>query len=193
MSSLHRIIKFEVSNRLLKDFKADPNSELGDGFYEMGKGLQTTIVRLDELPNVPETLWLRLLAKGTVQEAAIEDLLLLPESDPKRRMALGLLVSWRINIGLGDQVDVEERQILMALSQTYLEWEKQTKREGLKQGSELATRSAIESLMRVKFGEVDAVLEGLVPRLMALNSDDCMRLLLECSKDELIGELRIEN
>ena len=185
------ILAAEVSDRLLKDFKADLNPELGDGFYEMGKGLQTTIVRLEELPNVPETLWLRLLAKGTIQEAAIEDLLLLPESDPKRRMALGLLVSWRINIGLADQVDVEERQILMALSQTYLEWEKQTKREGLKQGSELATRSAIESLMRVKFGEVDAVLEGLVPRLMALNSDDCMRLLLECSKEELIGELRM--
>ena len=53
------ILAAEVSDRLLKDFKADPNLELGDGFYEMGKGLQTTIVRLEELPNVPETLWLR--------------------------------------------------------------------------------------------------------------------------------------
>ena len=49
------ILAAEVSDRLLKDFKADPNPELGNGFYEMEKGLQTTIVRLEELPNVPET------------------------------------------------------------------------------------------------------------------------------------------
>ena len=183
------ILAAEVSDRLLKDFKADPNPELGDGFYEMGKGLQTTIVRLEELPNVPETLWLRLLAKGKIQEDAIEDLLLLPDSDPKRQMALGLLVSWRINIEVADQIDVEERQMLMALSQTYLEWEKQTKREGLKLGSELATRSAIGSLLRFKFGSVDDDLEGLMPQLMALDSDDYTRLILESSKDELIQEL----
>ena len=179
----------EVSDRLLQDFKADPNPELGDGFYDMGKGLQTTIVRLNELPNVPETLWLRLLAKGRVQEDAIEELLLLPESDPKRRMALGLLVSWRINIELADQVDVEERQILMALSQTYLEWEKQTKREGLEQGK----RSAIGSLLRFRFGGIDTALEGVVPRLMALSSDDYTRFILESSKDELTQRFGIGN
>ena len=50
------------------------------------------------------------------------------------------ILTWRINIKVADQIDVEERQMLMALSQTYLEWEKQTKREGLKLGSELVTR-----------------------------------------------------
>lgn len=77
----------------------------------------------------------------------------------------------------------------MALSQTYLEWEKQTKREGLKLGSELATRSAIGSLLRFKFGSVDDDLEGLMPQLMALNSDDYTRLILESSKGELFQEL----
>ena len=90
---------------------------------------------------------------------------------------------------VADQIDVEERQMLMALSQTYLEWEKQTKREGLKLGSELATRSAIGSLLRFKFREVDGDLEGLMPQLMALNSDDYTRLILESSKEELIREL----
>jgi flagellar biosynthesis/type III secretory pathway protein FliH len=33
-----------------------------------------------------------------------------------------------------NQVEQEERRILMALSQVYLEWEKQTKRLGLEQG-----------------------------------------------------------
>ena len=41
---------------------------------------------------------------------------------------------------------------------------------------------AIESLMQVEFGAVDPVWEALVPRLMALNSDSCMRLLLQCYK-----------
>ena len=39
-----------------------------------------------------------------------------------------------------------------------------------------------------KFGAVDGDLEGLMPQLMALNSDDYTRLILESSKEELIQE-----
>jgi hypothetical protein len=148
------------------------------------------IVAIDELPTQPETLWLRLLAKGRTQEDAITELLLLPESDPKRSSALGLLVSWRISIEVMDQVATEERRILMALSQTYLEWERDTKRQGLEQGLEKGLeqerRSAITSLIELRFGQVDAALAALLPQLMALESAEYTRLLLQNSKDELI-------
>jgi hypothetical protein len=48
--------------------------------------------------------------------------------------ALNLLVSWRINIGVSELFEREEESILMALSQTYLEWERQTERRGLEIG-----------------------------------------------------------
>jgi hypothetical protein len=76
------------------------------------------------LPVVPETLWLRLLGKGLTQEGAIADLLMMPESDPKRGLTLDLLVSWCINMEVTEQFELEERRVIMALSQVYMEWQK---------------------------------------------------------------------
>jgi hypothetical protein len=139
---------------------------------------------------VPETLWLRLLGKGRTQEDSIEELLLLPESDPKRSSAIGLLVAWRISISVVEQVESEEQQILMALSQTYLEWEKETERRGLERGLERGLlqerQSAIMNLMRFRFGTIDTTLEALIPSIMELSSEEYTRLLLQLSKEELI-------
>ena len=70
---------------------------------------------------------LRLLGKGRTQEDAIADLLMMPKSDPKRGLALDLLVSWRINMEVTEQVELEERRIIMAFSPVYVVWEKQIK------------------------------------------------------------------
>jgi hypothetical protein len=92
------IIAAEVSDRLLTDFGGIIDRELGEGFYKLTKGFNTTIIAVEELPTIPETLWLRLMGKGRTQDDAIADLLMLPESDTKRSSALNLLVSWRISI-----------------------------------------------------------------------------------------------
>jgi hypothetical protein len=184
------ILAAEVSDRLLSDFGGKLNLELGDGFYQLATGLKTIIVAIAELPTTPDTLWLRLLGKGRTQEEAIAELLLLPASDPKRSNALSLLVSWRISIEVVEQVEQEERRILMALSQVYLEWEKETKRQGLQQGLEQGLeqerRSVIITLMQFRFGTIAPSLEALIPQLMALPSDEYTRLLLERSPAELI-------
>jgi hypothetical protein len=68
---------------LLNDFAEPPSSDLMEGLYPLRKGLGTTIVAINELPVVPETLWLRLVWKGGTQEMTIADLLMMPDSDPK--------------------------------------------------------------------------------------------------------------
>jgi hypothetical protein len=179
------IIAAEVSDRILTDFGAIIDPEIGEGFYKLTKGLKTTIVAVEELPTTPETLWLRLMGKARTQDDAIADLLMLPESDVKRGSALSLLVSWRINMEITNQVEQEERRILMALSQVYLEWEKQTKREGLQQ----ERRATIENLIQLRFGEIDPDLQSIIPQWMNLNSTEYTRLLLQLaqlSKAELI-------
>jgi hypothetical protein len=188
------ILAAEVSDRLLKDFTDNqPDPKLGEGFYGLKKGLRTTVVAIAELPETPENLWLRLMGKGTTQENAIEELILLKERDPKRANALNLLVSWRINIEITQQVESEEEQTLMALSQAYLEWEKQTRRQGLKIGLERGLenlqaerRSTITSLMQLRYGGIDGALEAMIPALMLLSSEEYTRLLLQMSRDELI-------
>ena len=129
---------------------------------------------------------MRLLGKGQTQEDAIEELLLLLESDPKRSSALGLLVSWQISIDLTDNVDLEERRILMALSQADLEWEKDTKRQGREQGIEQERRSVIVSLMRFRYGAIGPELGSIIPDLIALSTDDCTGLLLQLSQDDIL-------
>jgi hypothetical protein len=188
------ILAAEVSDRILTDFGGQIHPILGEGFYQLVPGLHTSIVAIPELPTTPDTLWLRLLGKGRTQEDAISELLLLPEADPKRSNALSLLVSWRINIEVMEQVQQEERRILMALSQAYLEWEKETKRkgreqglqQGLEQGLEQERRAAITNLMRLRYGAIAPELEALIPQLVALPSEEYTRLLLERSQPELI-------
>jgi hypothetical protein len=188
------IVAAEVSDRLLNDFNGMIDPKLGEGFYQLTKGLKTTIIAVEELPTTSETLWLRLMGKGRTQDDAIADLLMMPESDIKRSNALNLIVSWRINIEITNQVEQEERRILMAVSQVYLEWEKQTKRLGIAEGIEQGIdrglqqerRSAIESLMQLRFGSIDESLEVIIPNLMALSSSEYTSLLLQLSKEALI-------
>jgi hypothetical protein len=133
------------------------------------------------------------MGKGRTQEDAIAELLLLPETDQKRTNALNLLVSWRINIELTDQVNREEERVLMALSQAYLEWEKQTVQrgriQGLEQGLERLEqerRSTIVNLMQFRYGSVDQALQAIVPQLLRLDNAEYTRLLLQLSRAELI-------
>jgi hypothetical protein len=193
------ILAAEVSDRILTDFGGLIDPQLGEGFYRLNTGFKTTIVAIEELPTIPETLWLRLMGKGRTQDDAIADLLMLPESDPKRSNALNLLVSWRINMEITNQVEQEERRILMALSQVYLEWEKQTKslgvEQGLQQGLEEERRVTIENLMRLRFGsgedtEIDQDLQAIIPNLMSLPNAEYTRLLLQLSRKELIQYFR---
>lgn len=74
----------------------------------------------------------------------------------------------------------------MALSQTYLEWEKETERRGRERGLLQERQSNIMNLMRFRFGSIDATLEALIPQMMELSSEEYTRLLLQLSKEELI-------
>ncbi len=184
------ILAAEVSDRCLTDFGGVIDPELGEGFYRLTKGLGTTIVAINELPTVPQNLWLRLLGKGRTQENAIEELLLLPESDGRRSRALGLLTAWRITIEWMDEVDPEERQILMALSQAYLAWETETKRQGIEQGIEQGQRSMILSVMRFRYGAIDPELESIIPDLIALDPETCTQLLMQSSREALVAHFQ---
>lgn len=148
--------------------------------------MKTAIVALEELPNTPDTLWLRLLGSRRTQEEAIAELLLLPESDPKRSSGLSLLVSWRISMEVMEQVDSEERRVLMALSQAYQDWEQQTRRQGLQQGLQQERQAAIASLMRLRFGEVDPELQTIIPALINLSAAEYTQLLWQLTREELL-------
>lgn len=130
------------------------------------------------------------------EERAIAELLLLPEDDVLRMNVLSLLVSWRINMDLLEQANDEERRILMALSQAYLEWEQQTRRQGMEEGLEggrqegrqEGRRAMIVSLLESRFGSIDAELQLIIPALIALSPEEFVPLIMQRSRDGLLEQ-----
>jgi hypothetical protein len=176
------ILAAEASEIQIREFSGVPDPEQGEGFYRLASRLRTTIVVIDELPTTADTLWLRLLGKGRIQEAAIAELLMQPDSTPRRGAALDLLGSWRISMEVMEEVGQEERRILMALSQAYLEWEQQTQQRGIEQGIE----RSIASMMSARFGSVDEELAELIPALSKLPIETVTPLLLQLTREELL-------
>lgn len=90
-----------------------------------------------------------------------------------------------------NQVESKEQRILMALSQTYLEWEKQTEQRGREIGLEDERRATVLNLMKLRYGAIDPALETVIPNLMELSNEGYTRLLFQLSKEELIHHFAI--
>ncbi|MCU0551473.1 MAG: DUF4351 domain-containing protein [Leptolyngbya sp. Prado105] len=165
------ILASSASDQLLSDFGGElQNGE--DGIYQFDRGWRSGIISIAELPTTEDTLWLRLLGKGTTQEQAIAELLMLPETNPKRATALDLLVRWRINIEMTATIDEEEGQFLMALSQAYLEWERQTEQRGRTQGEQRGKAALIVMQLRSRFNDLPMTVETQIEALSAAGLDE---------------------
>ncbi len=91
---------------------------------------------IHHLPVEPDTLWLRLLGKGRTQTKAVKEVLALPQGDSQRNDALKLLSTWKIVEGIYPDLEQTDREFTMALSQAYLEWEKEVQQRGIALGEQ---------------------------------------------------------
>jgi len=176
-----------ASQRLLKELGAKEDSEYEyTGVYRLPQINQTGIIAINQLPEIPETLWLRMLGKGGTQKRAIAQVLELPREDPQRRNILQLVGIWRINVASKIELDTEERELLMELSPAYIKWREDTLQEGIQQGIERGQRLMVEALLRTRFGELDEAILGIIDSLLVLSPDQCMPLCLQLSREELL-------
>ena len=155
----------------------------------MAASLRTAIVVIHQLPETPDTLWLRLLGRGRVQKRAIDSLELLPANDPIRSNTLKQLYNLQKNLAFKD-VDEEDRELIMRLAPLYEQDRERAFREGeqqgLQQGLQQERRLLIENLFRSRFGSLDEELAAIVEPLLALNPEEFVPLLLQLSKEELL-------
>ena len=114
----------------LEEFNAKPKQGWPPGVYGLAPGLYTGIIVIHHLPVEPETLWFRLLVRGLVQAKAAQEVLALPQNNPLRDGALQLLSSWKIVERIHPDLEQTNREFNMALSQAYLEWEKEVEQRG---------------------------------------------------------------
>ncbi len=166
-----------------EDFLEGLNTELdvenwSSGIYFLGDVLRTAVVAIHQLPVTPETLWLRLLGKGRVQQRAIEEVQALDVNNPLRAKAIDLLASLKTTLELNQNLDTEDRDLVMQLSPIY--------EQRLAEVRQTERRTIIENLLRVRFGTLDEQLSAIVEPLLALPPEEFSSLLLQLSREDLL-------
>ena len=127
-----------ASENYLEEFNAKPKQGWPPGVYWLAPGLYTGIIVIHHLPVEPETLWFRLQVRGLLQAKAAQEVLALPQDNPLRSGALQLLSSWKIVERIHPDLEQTNREFNMALSQAYLEWEKEVEQRGEQRGKQFA-------------------------------------------------------
>ncbi len=143
------------------------------GVYFLGEEFSTTIVVIHQLPRTSETLWLRILGKGTVQKQAINELAALPADDPLRVNTLELLYNLRTILEANQPLELEDQELIMELSPLYLGRLDEAVQQWVQQGERLV----IENLLQFRFGTLNEELRSIINPLLALPPDECPQLL----------------
>jgi len=181
-----------ASESILDGFRTSIDEEKwGKGIHFLGEYLRTAIVAIHQLPCTEDTLWLRILGKGKVQKQAIEELEALPYTNPIRSKAIDLLLSLKTTLEVSQNLDEEDRDLIMRLSPIYeqklAEAKQQGLQEGLQEGIQAERRQVIENVLQVRFGSLDAELSAVIEPLLKLTPEQFTPILLQLSREELLN------
>ncbi|BAZ08796.1 hypothetical protein NIES4071_06020 [Calothrix sp. NIES-4071] len=96
------------------------------------------------------------------------------------------------------EIDIEDREeLVMNLSQAYLEWEQETVERGKEIGKEIGKeqgqRQVVENLLLFRFGSLDPELEAIIPSILALPPSEFTPVLMQLSREELITRFTTSN
>lgn len=177
------ILSPTASEEFLGGFGAESDEDKwARGVHFFDKSWRGAVVAIHQLPVTPETLWLRLLGKGRVQQRAIEEVQTLDINNPLRGKAIDLLASLKTTLELNQNLDVEDRDLVMQLSPIYEQRLAEAKLEGVQ-----TERSAtIKNLLLLRFGTLDNDLQTIVEPLLALPPEEFTSLLLQLSREDLL-------
>ena len=138
------ILTSTASPKLLQNFKAEPLPDWPDGIYFLGESLRTAIIALNQLPVIPDTLWLRILGKGKTQQQAIDELLAFSPDHPQRQRTLELLLTWSITIENKAYLTQSEQQIMIKLRTLYQESIQAAEEKGIQEGIQTGIQAGIQ-------------------------------------------------
>ncbi len=151
----------------------------------------------------------RILGRGKVQEKAIKELKSLPLESTLRNNALELVYEMLslLEVRQKQQLDQEDKELVMQLSTIYLEKLENATQQGIEQGIERGIeqgiergleqgiergkqgerRVMIESLLRIRFGSIDEEISRIIEPLTALSPEEFTPLLLQSSREDLLA------
>jgi hypothetical protein len=151
-----------ISKTKLSGLRTIQKSDWLSGVHFLPDTLRTAIVAIHQLPPTLETLWLRLLGRGNVQSQAIIELQALPLNHPYQKATLELVYNLRENLRINQQLEADDRELIMRLEPIYQRNREQAKQEGRLEGEQ----DLILRLLNRRFGEIDA---SLIERIKGLS------------------------
>jgi len=160
--------------------------------YRMG------IVVIHQLPVNNDTLWLRILGRGRVQEDAITELKNLPDSYPQKKHILnlvyGLLTVLEIKRKQGQNLQTEDKELIMKLSTIFLERLEQATNEGREEGLHQEATLLVMRQLRRKLGEIPPEIETRITNLSTANLESLAEGLLDFkSLEDLLNWLNLQS
>lgn len=147
-----------ASPALLSSFNVNQKSGWLPGVYFLGDALRTAIVAIHQLPQTPETLWLRILGRGSTQSQAIMELQALPSNHPFQKATLELVYNLRENLRINQNLESDDRELIMRLEPLYQQDRERAKQEG--------QQDLIIRQLNRRLGEIDA---SLIERVRGLS------------------------
>jgi len=183
-----------ASKALLSRFGGRLDESWVNGVYFSPKIYQTAIVVIHQLPEILDTLWLRLLGKGGCQKKAIDELESLSQDNPVRKITLSLLYNFQRHLNALQEINSGDREVIMRLAPLYQQDRELAFREGeqqgLQQGLQQGQRRIAENILINRFGSLDESLAAIIEPIIALPPEQFIPLLLNLSKDELLSRFQ---
>ena len=162
------------------------------GIYFLAETFRSAVVVLHQLPETPDTLWLRILGKGRKQQRAIDELEALPKGSFYRQAILSLLLSFKKHLAVTQGLDQGDRSLIMRLEPLFDQEMEQIKQE-YEERIQQEHRTIIEGLLRFRFGSIDEELAAIIEPIVALPSAEYSALILQLSnlsREELLTRFR---
>jgi len=157
-----------ASQRKLSRFDATSRENWLSGIYFLAAEVRIGIVVIHQLPCIPETLWLRLLGRGSVQKQAIDELESLPENHPFRHVTLEMLYNLEQHLKVNQEIDDDDRELIMRLAPLYQQDKAQAIQEAVQEAVQEARQREARLIMRLldrQIGEIDSSLTEQVEQL----------------------------
>jgi hypothetical protein len=184
------ILSPTLSDATLQKFEAKPRRGWEQGVYFLPPGLPGRLVATHKLPVSPRTLLLRLMARGSVQEQAIAELLALPASNPFKRQTIEHLAILQIQLQMGQNLGVDERGLMMNLTPVYEQWRQAAVEEGLVKGEQRGSANTVLRLLPRRVGALPNALQETIRGISLSKLEELTEALMDFeSMNDLIAWL----
>ena len=134
---------------------------------------------------------MRVLGRGKVQRQAVEELEELSENSPFLTNIIQLVHDLIAVLSARQEkehdIDQDDQELIMKLSEMYQQQLAEIKKQEREEGILRERRAMIESIIQVRFGELDSELATIIDQVIAMTREEFTPLLLQLSREELLA------